>query len=408
MRLPLGAASVAALLVCMVAVSSPVQAQAAPARSPQQPSTASASASGRRTSVAAVVLPCRGEDTVAMESLANRVAVSLARRLRGTSESRIKPESLDVSLALRRGQHLAESGRLDESASVLDSALEDGAERPYLVNDPAGFITAHLTRAMIAIARGEHSRAERLLERALSYEPALSLQPTENTPSLHAALERVRGRLESPSELEAAHTGTACDLADVVVVIRLLEVDDDRRRSTLELVRFDGGQPVAQVRGSLTSNAEELARLLADPSSADARARQPARSARLGLAESGSAAEQRSSRDRRRWWLGALAGAGLAVAGVGGGLAYSVDDDYQRLRDSCGVTQSCPPSSYEGLRRREMLGYGLATVGGLVAAGTMTWWLVSPSSSRSRSPHDRSGQVWLQVLPNALVLGGEL
>jgi hypothetical protein len=184
-----------------------------------------------RPTVRAVVLPTRGE---ARAHLLLALATTLSRHFGGSL--RPDPPRLDLADRLKRAVELSFGEDVDRAAALYDAALEDGAREPGRVADPAAFVTAHVQRAGLALARGEERRARELVSRVLAYDPTFRLAPNERSPQLVRLVEEV---VAHPPELSAADLGTSCESADVVLAAR-------RRTGGLEVFRFDRCRLVAR------------------------------------------------------------------------------------------------------------------------------------------------------------------
>jgi hypothetical protein len=146
----------------------------------------------------------------------------------------------DVAAMLTRADELAAQGALDAAARVLDDGLEIGARAPHRFAASQVFVGAHVTRARIALARGETSRAALLFERLLRWDPTFALRAEEASPRLDKALAEARRALGAAVPLRPQDLGEACALADVVVVARSLGL------KRYELLRFDACRPRAR------------------------------------------------------------------------------------------------------------------------------------------------------------------
>lgn len=197
-------------------------------------------------------LPSRAPGAAELGAHAQRVADHLAKLL-GVHE-RGDSAPADEGEPLRAALDLHAQGRLDEAADSFDLALTRGARRPHAVADPAAFVSAHLARAAIALARGEDKLAETLLARAMAYDPTLTLTPAEDSPTLRRTFDRVRQRLGATPDLAPADLGEGCDGG--LVVARLVA-------DGIELRRYDDCKLVATVVAPATRSAAEIARALA-------------------------------------------------------------------------------------------------------------------------------------------------
>jgi hypothetical protein len=189
----------------------------------------------RGSSVHVLLSPTRRGDAQALRDQAVRVSRLLASRtgsvVLGADDG---DPSREEPAILQRAQRLAAAGALDDAAAVFDAALDTATHAPSRVADSAELVTAHVTRASIALARGESGRAEELLERVLRFDPGFALLPTEDSPRMRRAVEEARRKLGSQPELRAADLGRSCaSESGVLVVARSLGPD------RAELLRFD-------------------------------------------------------------------------------------------------------------------------------------------------------------------------
>jgi hypothetical protein len=160
---------------------------------------------------------------------------------------------------LQRAHRLAASGALDDAAAVFDAALDTASHAPSRVADSAELVSAHVTRASIALARGEPARAEELLERVLRFDPGFALLPAEDSPRLRRAVDEARRKLGAQPELRAADLGQSCaGEGGVLVVARSLGAD------RAELLRFDDCKPTTTA--ALRGDDDQLAAALLLPS----------------------------------------------------------------------------------------------------------------------------------------------
>src|SRR5215831_11279091 len=110
----------------------------------------------RASSVHVLLSPTRRGDAQALRDQAVRVSRLLASR---TGSVVLAADDGDPSreeqAILQRAERLAASGALDDAAAVFDAALDTATHAPSRVADAAGLVTAHVTRASIALARGE-------------------------------------------------------------------------------------------------------------------------------------------------------------------------------------------------------------------------------------------------------------
>jgi hypothetical protein len=177
----------------------------------------------RAETFAAVTLPSRGEEAVKVEERARRIAGRLAAAHGGRmADPAPSATAADIATMLARADELSAQGDLDEAAKVLDDGLEVGVGAPHRFAASRVFVGAHVTRARIALARGESDRAGALFERLVRWDPTFGLEKAEASPRLEKALRGARARVGSPPALRPEDLGEACALADVIVVARAL------------------------------------------------------------------------------------------------------------------------------------------------------------------------------------------
>src|SRR6185369_10432200 len=140
---------------------------------------------------------------------------------------------------LARAHALNAAASFDQAAVVFDEALERGAAQPHRLLDTRSFVSAHIARANLALARGESQRAEVLITRVLRYDPSVLLLPDEDRPRLHNLFEQVRKRLGPRPTLDASDLAGPCKAGPVVLVARRVEAG-------IEFTRFDECRLVAQ------------------------------------------------------------------------------------------------------------------------------------------------------------------
>jgi hypothetical protein len=149
---------------------------------------------------------------------------------------------------IQRAHALGLAGSLDEAASLLDGALEDAERAPGRTVGGPELVDAYIQRAVIALARGEQERLERVLAQLLRDDPAIELTAAEASPQLRDALAAARQRAGETPVLAAGDVADACEhLADVVVIGRAVEPD------RVQLVRYDACQRVADVTIAATT-----------------------------------------------------------------------------------------------------------------------------------------------------------
>ena len=211
-------------------------------------------AEARGSGVRALVAPTRRSDAAALRDQAARVTKLLAAHVGANVVA--DDEAAEPVAILQRAQRLASAGALDDAAAVFDAALETTHAR---LGDSGELISAHVTRAAIALARGESGRAEMLIERLLRFDPGFTLLPAEESPRMRRAFDDARRRLGPQPELHAADLGPSCE-SNVLVVERALSAD------RAELVRFDDCKPASTVAVRSGADDEQLAAALLLPS----------------------------------------------------------------------------------------------------------------------------------------------
>jgi hypothetical protein len=171
-----------------------------------------AEAQERKDALISFMLPTRNVQPEAQRRL-KLVAQAVADRTGLKLETR---PAIEIETRLGRAQSLFLAAAVDQAAPLFDAVLEDGAQSPHRIASPEAFVSAHLTRASIALARGEDERAEELLRRVLRYDPSFVLRQAERSPPLEKALAGARHKLTGP--LGASDLGQACADANVLVV----------------------------------------------------------------------------------------------------------------------------------------------------------------------------------------------
>jgi hypothetical protein len=259
-----------------------------------------------------------------------------------------------LSAQLARAEALFGVGNLDEAATILDGALADGGRKLDRLADPAPFLSAHVTRASIAFARGEAGRAQTVLEHLSRYDPAFVLAPTENSPQLRAALERARAEVAA-APLRPSDVVELCGGARLIVA-RLIGGD------RVELARFDDCREVATTLATgATRDAELTARLFPRPAGSEPRRRRSAGAAR---------------------WVGpTLLGLGAAAAISGAVLLGVTAHDYDHLVQTC-KPAGCPDDQVDRVGARATVSYALLGVGGAVAVTGIAVWLYHATHGR--------------------------
>ena len=218
-------------------------------------------AEARGSGVRALVAPTRRADAAALRDEAARVTRLLAARVGGNVVATDDGEAALEELAiLQRAQRLAASGALDDAAAVFDAALEAAAHAAARLGSSAELVSAHVTRAAIALARGEASRADELIERVLRFDPGFALLPSEDSPRMRRAVDEARRRLGPQPELRASDLGQSCGgETSVLVVARALSAE------RAELVRFDGCKATTTAALRVGTDDEQLVTALLSP-----------------------------------------------------------------------------------------------------------------------------------------------
>lgn len=200
---------------------------------------------GTKPTIAGIALPTRRTTSLALR--AREVATALA-QLDHDLQLVVHDQPLDLSRPFGRAELLYSQARFDQSASVLDAALDQAAPIPHRIADPAALVSAMVKRISIAIARGESARSEELIARLLHYDPASALLPAEDDPRTHAALEVVRSKLGPSPPLGPDVLAELCRVAAVVIVARAVEAEG------VEFIRYDRCRIVAQFRALTASD----------------------------------------------------------------------------------------------------------------------------------------------------------
>jgi hypothetical protein len=178
----------------------------------------SVAAAGPRE-VAAFTLPSRDPQAVMLATRVRSLGAALARARRAVlvDGPGTRTSTSDVALTLAQAQELASAANLDEAARLLDTALEAAARAPHRFADSDALIAAAVTRASIALARGEPPIAARWLEQLLRWAPTLTLTPDEESPRMRAALAAARTRLGPHPELRREDLGGLCAVDELLV-----------------------------------------------------------------------------------------------------------------------------------------------------------------------------------------------
>src|SRR5262245_30051971 len=101
-------------------------------------------------------LPTRRMENIPLSTWAERIATRVAKRLAiSVARRQVSPRAAAVRDALDKARSLALDVSLDRAASAFDEALDEGARNPHELLDPSGFVTAHVMRSAIALARKE-------------------------------------------------------------------------------------------------------------------------------------------------------------------------------------------------------------------------------------------------------------
>ena len=258
-----------------------------------------------RVGLDGLALPSRRSDAAQLARRAQAVADALAREIGGCCRRAGGGEDVSGALATTlAAAQLKEAGRLDEAADSYDVAIRRGTDAPHRLSDPAELVTAHAARAAIAFARGEAKVGEALLARLLRYDTTFALAPGEDSPTMRAALDRVKTRLGASPAAVAGDLGGACrELSNVVVVARFVA-------DGAEFRRLDGCRVVGTVVATASQTSREIARMLAGQQAG-------------GVGGAGSAAGVGGAGSAGG--VGGAAGAGGAGAAVSGGTGEGAD-----------------------------------------------------------------------------------
>src|SRR5262249_27990530 len=140
-------------------------------------------------------------------------AASIAARIAERVGGAVQPEDrspIDLSPRLAHARQLAVQGALDEAAAALDATFVDAVRELGRIADGPAFLTGHIRRSSIALARGEVTVARQLLARLHRYDPAFTLVPIESTPQLRASFQDVVAQLGPDPPVEPADLGDEC------------------------------------------------------------------------------------------------------------------------------------------------------------------------------------------------------
>jgi hypothetical protein len=309
--------------------------------------------------VTAIALPSRRVDAAALRGRAHAVAIDLARELGGRlTDDAALPKLVDLSDKLGEARALAIGARFAEAVALFDATLADGTRRPGNLTDPAAFVTAHVTRASLALARGDAARADDLMARVQRWDPGLALLPSEDSPRMRATLDRVRSLAGAEPAVRPEDLGESCRDADVLVVARALA------GGKIDLLRFDHCRPITPF--TLAQAPPERRAIVAEVPLAPVR-------------------EAPRPTHRPSLWPWVTAGGGVALVVTGALLADSVGADYEALQKGCGRTQSCVPAQYEDLALRNHVGWGLVAAGAAVTVTGLAWWIFDRGSPSRRA-----------------------
>jgi hypothetical protein len=297
------------------------------------------------------VLPSRRAGAPARAARLERMAATVSQRL--AVERAAVSSDVDVAPAVNRAKSLALEVKLDEAAALIDETLARAMSRLDRLSSPSPFVSGHLDRISIAIARNEGDKITQLFDRLLKFDPAFALAGDERRPRLSQPLESARKRLAPTPTLSADDLGASCRAADVVLAARGLDA------STLEIFRFDRCQLVARATSANEAgDAAAAAELSKEPFA-------------------GAPAAVTVEKTRKIYWVPLGLGIGaIAIGAVGAGLTGSAAADYYDLRGQCGQTGDCAPSSADTARAKERAGYALIGIAGALAVTSVIVWLV--------------------------------
>jgi hypothetical protein len=309
--------------------------------------------------VTGFVLPTRRADGGALRARVERLTALVAARVHGRVAS-APPVDPALRARFQRARSLALAGSLDEAASLVDTALEDGARSLDRIGDAAAeLLDAHMRRVVIALARGEHDRLRELLVRALRWDPSLTLSPAEATPQLRAAVDDARTRARAIPPFETTDLREACEeLADLVLVARA------NADGTLELKRYDDCEPVRALTVAPGDDDAAVAARLAEPP-VQLRATLHALDQPVVAI---SARGARSHVERAELAVGGVllaAGVGLVAAGIDFGVATA--RDRARFNQDCDPMTPCAPTVLSS--RGDALDRDQARLGAFVGVG---------------------------------------
>ena len=284
--------------------------------------------------ILALPLPSRAPDTAELATKTVELAERLARIWHGrmwrppTSAGLRTSESSDIEARLERAEALSFTSDVDRAAALYDAALDDGARALHRVARPDLFVTAHVRRAAIGLARGEREHVRDLLSRIVRYDPNFDLLPNEGSPQMRAALKEIAGSSASRprdngASLLATELQGSCSAADVLLAARRLP------NRQIEFSRFDHCQLIARSSG--------------DPSSVIAILSQP-------IPFGAQTKTERSPARRTKLAAGiTLLAVGLALGIAGTYFAVEAASDRANYNNGCSPSLPCPG---EELRRR--------------------------------------------------------
>ncbi len=278
---------------------------------------AGAPARAQEQALVSLVLPSRNPAAGAIRERLARVATRVARDL--DLQIATSPAAGDaLTERLERARKLAVSGSLDGAARLLDETLAEGARAPERVGDAGAFITGHIRRASIAVARAELQTARILLARLYRYDPTLELAPLETTPQLAAVFADVRAQLGPAPAIEPADVGEMCN-HKIVLVAR------PRSVATFGVTCFDDCRPVSEVTVSTSDSDESIAHELA----------------KISLVVSHAPSVDRRSGRAKKIAGPILLAAGAVLAAAGSYFAYHAAWRLDHVGDGCTVAMPC-------------------------------------------------------------------
>lgn len=187
-------------------------------------------------------LPSRTPNAM-LRAEATAIARDVAAQVGGTLVA-AKPsaERTQILEGLARASQLSGEGALDEAADAYDAAILRGRNIVLGLGEETQLMRGVVARIGIAIARREPARARELATWLLRVDPAFTLEPAENRPSLATELSAAAGSLGERPPISKADLGACEPSADIVILARVT------RPGEIELRRIDDCQLADPVR----------------------------------------------------------------------------------------------------------------------------------------------------------------